>query len=123
MFFSSTGRVNAPQSESGDQDAVAATNPLTFGPLLLVVVIVAVIAAFGLSHGFDAFLGAYVPPAVTVTGVPAIAELQAKNAVQYQEKLEGYGVVDQAKGVYKIPIERAMELVGSDQRYLQNPLD
>src|SRR3974390_1885303 len=79
-------------------------------PFVAVSCVLLVVIVFGVSQYYDIFRDQLVEDRVLL---PESQELQSLRAME-QQKLTTYSVVDRDKGVVRIPVERAMELVAAD---------
>jgi hypothetical protein len=79
-------------------------------PFVAVCVVLFLIIVFGVSEYYEIFREQLVEERVLL---PQSPELLAVRAME-KKNLTTYGVVDKDKGVVRIPIERAMELVAAD---------
>lgn len=114
-----------PEAPEPEQDAIPA------GKILLIVVVSAVICGLavltaGWLYGLDyQAVGSHAPAQLGAVQVPArapggleqtllehVASGVSARKSEFEE-LDRYGCVDRARGVYAIPIDRAMELFAS----------
>ena len=95
-------------------EGVAATQIIGISGSILLVILVAVAILFG-------WFGQ-----VTQDERAAVAERQTYDQIQQAEQeaartLQEYGVLDEEEGVYRIPIQRAMDLVAKEQQDASSP--
>ena len=104
-------------------DAISVRGLLIGGAVIAGAIVVAIIAGFVLVHVWSGarMSGATAPlpghPPVIDSGRPAlqpdpVADIEAYRAEKAQ-LLEEYGWVDRARGVVRIPVQRAMELLAA----------
>mgnify|MGYP002762067738 FL=1 len=95
-------------------EGVAATQIIGISGAILLVILVAVAILFGWFAQ------------VTQDERTAVAERQTYDQIQQAEQeaartLQEYGVLDEEEGVYRIPIQRAMDLVAKEQQDASSP--
>ena len=138
-----------PDSESVEQGYEV--HDVRVGPIVkaLIGLVVLSAVAFAITTAFQVLrtgtIGDFTPPATGVANaplnpVPTVIQSRAATGVESRqlreeelEMLNSYGVVDEGAGVYRIPVERAMELLverglparpeGEVEDFNQLPLD
>lgn len=103
-----------PPDTGYERRDVSSVRVILYGVLGIVAVVIVVV--FIVDY-FTAVKNEIISEMVLKPESATLRELRAREAGE----LTGYGVIDEPQGVYRIPIERAMELMADEAYQGQNP--